>query len=156
MYIARLLCVNLWKMLHNSSAFLIRLQYCVCRCQCSVAFDTNYTVSQSMHRCDMFVRNVLLENNCPCEEHNVIFYRYMSSWFVKLALALFILSKRESKVCHSSCLMVHIVRKMYKSQCMKQLLIFPSCYCKMWYRNVIVSTSNIYVWQWHDISFVLL
>jgi hypothetical protein len=122
----------------------------------AVAFDTSYTVGQSVHGCDMFVRNVLLENNCPCEEHSVIFCRYMSSRIVKLALALFSLSKRESKVCHRSCLMVHIVTRMYKSQCMKKLLMFPSCYCKMWYRNVFVWTSDIYVWQWCDISLVLL
>jgi len=67
----------------------------------------------------------------------------MSNWIVKLALALFGLSKRESTVYHSSCLMVHIVTKMYKSQCMKILLMFPSCYCKMWYRNVFVWTSKI-------------
>lgn len=39
----------------------------------AVAFDTSYTVSQSVHSCDMFVRIVLLENNRPCEEHSVIF-----------------------------------------------------------------------------------
>jgi hypothetical protein len=122
----------------------------------AVAFDTSYTVSQSVHGCDIFVRNVLLENYCPYEEHSVIFCRCMSSWIVKLALALFILSKRESKVCHSSCLMVHIVTKIYKSQCMKKLLMFQSCYCKMWYRNIFVWTSNIYVWHWHDTSLVLL
>ena len=75
----------------------------------AVAFDTSYTVSQIVHGCNIFFRNVLLENYCPCAEHSVIFCRYMSSWIVKLALALFILSNRESKVCHSSCLMVHIV-----------------------------------------------
>lgn len=87
----------------------------------AVAFDTSYTVSQSLHGCNMFVRNVLLENNCPCEERGIIFCRYMSSWIVKLALALFSLLKRESKFCHSSCLMVHIVTRMYKSQCIKKI-----------------------------------
>ena len=87
----------------------------------AVAFDTSYTVGQSVHGCNMFVGNVLLENNCPCEKHGVIFCRYMSSWIVKLALALFSLSERESKICHRSCLMVHIVTRMYKSQCMKKI-----------------------------------
>ena len=49
----------------------------------AVGFDTSYTVSQSMHSCGMFVRNMLLENNCPCEEQSVIFCRYMSSWIEK-------------------------------------------------------------------------
>jgi hypothetical protein len=97
----------------------------------ALAFDTSYTVSQSMHSCNVFVRNVLLENNCPCEEHSVIFCRYMCSWIVNLALALFSLSERESKICHSSYLMVHIVKEMFKSRCLKILLMFPSCYCRM-------------------------
>jgi hypothetical protein len=45
----------------------------------AVAFDTSYTVSQTVHSCSVFVRDVLLENNCPCDEHSVIFCRYMSS-----------------------------------------------------------------------------
>lgn len=28
----------------------------------AVAFDTSYTVSQTVHSCSVFVRNVLLEN----------------------------------------------------------------------------------------------